>query len=93
MRDARKPVGLICISPVMSAQFFGEGVQCTIGNDVETAGAIEAMGAKHVACPVEKAVVDVRNKLVTTPAYMLAQRIGEAAKGINDCVEKVLALI
>lgn len=93
MRDARKPIGLMCISPTMSAQIFGEGVQCTIGNDVETAAAIEAMGAKHVACPVEKAFVDERNKLVTTPAYMLGQRIGEVAAGINDCVDKVLKLI
>lgn len=93
MRDARKPIGLICISPAMSATIFGEGVQCTIGNDAETAAAIEAMGARHVNCSVEKTVVDERNKLVTTPAYMLAQNIGEVAKGIDGCVEKVLELI
>jgi enhancing lycopene biosynthesis protein 2 len=93
MRDARKPIGLICISPTMSAKIFSEGVRCTIGNDAETAAAIEAMGGKHVTCAVEKAVVDTHNKLVTTPAYMLAQRIGEAAAGINECVSKVLALI
>lgn len=93
MHKANKPIGLICIAPTMAAKIFGEGVECTIGNDVETAAAITAMGAKHTVCPVEKAVVDKRNKLVTTPAYMLAQRIGEAAQGINACVEQVLALI
>lgn len=93
MRDARKPIGLICISPTMSAQIFGEGVQCTIGNDAETAAAIEAMGAKHVNCPVEKAVIDERNKLVTTPAYMLAQNISDLAKSINSCVDAVLKFI
>ncbi len=92
MRDARKPIGLICISPTMSARIFGEGVQCTIGNDADTAAAIAAMGGKHIECPVDKAYVDERNKLVTTPAYMLAQRISDLAKGIGDCVEKVLAL-
>lgn len=92
MHKAGKPVGLICIAPAMSAKIFGEGVECTIGNDVETAAAIEAMGAKHIACPVQKAVIDKRNKLVTTPAYMLAQRISEAADGINECVESVLAM-
>jgi enhancing lycopene biosynthesis protein 2 len=50
------------------------------------------MGAKHVACPVEKAVVDKRNKLVTTPAYMLAEHIGQAAQGIFACVNEVLAM-
>ncbi len=93
MRDARKPIGLVCISPTMSAKIFGAGVQCTIGSDAEVAAAIEAMGGKHIACTVDKAIVDERNKLVTTPAYMLAQRISDLAKGINDCVEKVLALI
>lgn len=93
MRDAHKPIGLICIAPTMSAKIFGAGVRCTIGNDGETAAAIEAMGAEHMACPVERAVVDERHKLVTTPAYMLDRRIGEVAAGIDECVAKVLALI
>jgi enhancing lycopene biosynthesis protein 2 len=41
--DARKPIGLICISPAMSARIFGEGVECTIGHDTDTAAAIEKM--------------------------------------------------
>lgn len=92
MHKAGKPIGLICIAPAMSAKIFGAGVECTIGNDVETAAAIDAMGGKHIACPVQKAVVDKRNKLVTTPAYMLAQRISEAADGINECVNSVLSM-
>jgi len=93
MHKAGKPIGLICIAPVMAAKIFGAGVECTIGNDAETAAAITAMGGKHIECPVEKAVIDKRNKLVTTPAYMLAQRIGEAAKGIDECVAAVLAMV
>lgn len=92
MHGAGKPIGLICIAPTMAAKIIGPGAECTIGNDVETAAAIEAMGAKHVDCTVRKAVVDTRNKLVTTPAYMLAQRISEAADGIHECVKEVLAL-
>lgn len=89
---AGKPVGLICIAPAMSAKIFGAGVECTIGNDADTAAAIEATGGRHIACPVDRAVVDERNKLVTTPAYMLAGRIGEAAAGIRACVRDVLGL-
>jgi enhancing lycopene biosynthesis protein 2 len=37
-------------------------------------------------------VVDEKHKIVSTPAYMLAQRISEAATGIERLVEKVLAL-
>ena len=93
MHQADKPVGLICIAPAMSAAIFGEGVQCTIGSDAETAAAIEAMGAQHLECPVSEARIDSANKLVTTPAYMLAGSISEAASGITQCVKDVLGLI
>lgn len=92
MHQASKPIGLICIAPAMSAAICGEGVECTIGNDAETAGAIEQTGAKHIECPVEKMHVDTEKKLVTTPAYMLAGRISEAAAGIEEAVAEVLRL-
>ena len=87
-----KPVGLICIAPTMSAAIFGPGVTCTIGNDENTSTAIETMGGVHQACCVNEVVVDQQRKLVTTPAYMLAGRISEAAAGINDLVDQVIAL-
>ena len=37
-------------------------------------------------------VVDEDNKIVTTPAYMLAQTIAEAAAGIDKLVARVLVL-
>mgnify|MGYP001822354653 CR=1 FL=1 len=90
--QAGKPIGLICIAPVMAAAICGEGTQCTIGNDAETADAIAAMGGQHLECPVEEARVDASKKMVTTPAYMLAGSVSEAYAGISDCVREVLAL-
>jgi len=87
-----KPIGLICIAPVMAAAICGEGARCTIGNDAGTAAAIEAMGAEHLSCPVSEARVDTEHKLVTTPAYMLAGGVAEAYSGISECVKEVLAL-
>ncbi|MCB1842959.1 MAG: isoprenoid biosynthesis glyoxalase ElbB [Halioglobus sp.] len=87
-----KPIGLICIAPVMAAAICGEGSQCTIGNDAEVAAAITAMGGQHLQCPVTEAHVDVERKLVTTPAYMLAGKVSEAYAGITACVKEVLAL-
>ncbi|MNO92075.1 Enhancing lycopene biosynthesis protein 2 [compost metagenome] len=89
---AHKPVGLICIAPAMAARIYGQGIECTIGNDADTAAALERMGAKHVECAVDDIVEDSRHKLVTTPAYMLAQSIAEAASGINKLVDRVLEL-
>ncbi|GGJ96343.1 isoprenoid biosynthesis glyoxalase ElbB [Pseudomonas matsuisoli] len=90
--DARKPIGLICISPAMSARIFGEGVECTIGHDADTAAAIEKMGGVHKPCDVDGIVEDTNRKLVTTPAYMLAKSISEAASGITKLVDRVLEL-
>lgn len=90
--QAGKPIGLICIAPVMSAAICGEGSRCTIGTETEVAAAIEAMGGEHLECPVSEARVDTEKKLVTTPAYMLAGSVSEAYAGISDCVKEVLAL-
>ena len=90
--QAGKPIGLICIAPVMAAAICGEGTKCTIGNDAETAAAIAAMGGEHLECPVTEARVDAEKKMVTTPAYMLAGSVSEAYAGISDCVKEVLAL-
>ncbi|MFU2329408.1 isoprenoid biosynthesis glyoxalase ElbB [Pseudomonas sp. NFX98] len=90
--EAGKPVGLICISPALAAKIYGPGVTCTIGNDTETAAALNKMGATHKECGVSDIVEDKARKLVSTPAYMLAQSISEAAGGINKLVDRVLEL-
>lgn len=88
--EARKPAGYMCIAPVLLPYVYGEGVRATIGNDKDVASAIEKMGGKHVECPVDDIVVDDANRLVTTPAYMLATNLVDAEKGISKLVEKVL---
>ena len=90
IHKAGKPVGLICIAPAMTPLIFGEGATCTIGNDNDMANAIEAMGGKHQSCPVNDIVIDQERNLITTPAYMLAGSITEAASGINKLVDEVL---
>jgi enhancing lycopene biosynthesis protein 2 len=87
-----KPIGLICVAPVMAAAICGEGARCTVGSDADVAAAINAMGAEHLQCPVSEARVDTRHKLVTTPAYMLAGSVAEAYTGISACVKELLAL-
>jgi enhancing lycopene biosynthesis protein 2 len=89
---AGKPIGLICIAPVMAAAICGEGIRCTVGNDADTAAAISEMGGEHLECPVTEARVDSEHKMVTTPAYMLAGSVSEAYSGIGECVKEVLAL-
>ena len=90
-----KPMGFICIAPTLCAATFrdsGQRVELTIGSDFETAAAIEAMGAKHVACPANDIHLDHAHKIVSTPAYMLAKDIAEAADGIDRLVNKLIEL-
>lgn len=92
MHQASKPIGLICIAPTMAAAICGAGTRTTIGNDAETVAAVNATGAQHCECTVHDTCVDREKKLVTTPAYMLAQSIAEASAGIGKLVGEVLAL-
>ena len=90
--ESGKPIGLICISPALAAKIYGPGVTCTIGNDPDTAKAICKMGGNHTECAVDEIVEDTARKLVSTPAYMTAQSISEAAAGINKLVDRVIEL-
>jgi enhancing lycopene biosynthesis protein 2 len=91
--EAEKPVGLMCIAPVMVPQIFGNKSICTIGTDPDVASAVKAMGGEHQDRAVDDICVDAANKIVTTPAYMLASGIFEASKGIFALVDEVLSMI
>jgi enhancing lycopene biosynthesis protein 2 len=94
MVDKGKPVAAICIAPAVLAKALqGYAPRLTIGNDPDTVAALTAMGAQHVDCPVDGIVVDEKNRLISTPAYMLARDIAEAATGIEKAVQQLLAMI
>ena len=91
-----KPIGAICIAPAMMAKILGEldeSANMTIGSDETTSKDIEAMGSVHVECQVSEMVVDEKKNLVSTPAYMEAKTIKDAADGIEKLVKQVLSMI
>ncbi len=93
MHAARKPIGAWCIAPAVLAATLGEKhPKLTIGDDAGTAQALEALGARHVNCPVNEARVDEEQRVVTTPAYMYDARIGDVATGIEKAVKELLRL-
>jgi enhancing lycopene biosynthesis protein 2 len=92
MAAQQKPAGFICIAPALISAIYGPGIKLTIGHDKQTAETLTKMGAVHVDCSVTEYAVDEQHKVVTTPAYMLAESIGQAAFGIERLVEQVLAL-
>ncbi|ATF10500.1 isoprenoid biosynthesis glyoxalase ElbB [Candidatus Enterovibrio altilux] len=92
-KNIKKPVGYMCIAPVLLPLIYGEGVLVTIGHDKDTAACIESFGGQHKFTDVDQTVTDFENKVVTTPAYMLASSISEAKKGIDKLVREVKKLI
>lgn len=95
MAAAKKPIGALCIAPTLIAAVLGKDYApvVTIGNDSATAAEIDKTGAKHQLCPATGFVLDKKNKLVTSPAYMLATNISEVYESINGCVREVVKLI
>lgn len=94
MLAAHKPIGAICIAPALLARIAGKRglkVKLTIGNDAGTARALAAMGGEHENCAVTEISVDEKNKLVSTPAYMLGPGPAAVFEGIRKLVDKVLS--
>ena len=93
MHAAKKPMGFICISPVLAAKVLGKfHPKLTIGNDKKTMAAIKKLGGVPEVRKVTETCYDAKNKVVSTPAYMLGPNIASVAKGITNLVNKVLEL-
>ncbi len=91
--NAKKPIGFICIAPVIAAKVLGKyNPEITIGHDKSTARTIENLGAVHIPCNVNNIIVDEKNLVVTTPAYMLGPEISDVAQGIKKLVGKIIEL-
>ncbi|KAM9356822.1 glutamine amidotransferase-like class 1 domain-containing protein 3, mitochondrial [Symphorus nematophorus] len=96
---AGKPLGMCCISPILAAKVL-PGCELTLGQDKEcdkwpyaqTTGVVKELGCKHVNTDVEKAHVDVRNKVVTTCAFMCNAPIHQVFDGIGVMVKETLKL-
>jgi enhancing lycopene biosynthesis protein 2 len=96
VHKAGKPIGVMCIAPTIMAKILGkmdETADLTIGSDTQTANDIETMGSHHITCPVQDIVIDKKQKIVTTPAYMEAKNMAEAAEGIEKLVAEVLNMV
>jgi enhancing lycopene biosynthesis protein 2 len=92
MHKAGKPIGALCIAPAIIARILGH-VEVTIGNDPGTAGTIEKMGGKHIKATHGEVVVDKKNKVFTTPCYMLDATIVQIYEGATNVVKEMLKYI
>jgi len=92
IHDAGKPIGALCIAPVIIARVL-HGADVTIGQDADTAAAIAAMGGHHTRASHGDIVVDSKLRVVTTPCYMLDATISQIADGADNAVRTLLEMI
>ncbi|MCK5297043.1 MAG: isoprenoid biosynthesis glyoxalase ElbB [Alphaproteobacteria bacterium] len=89
---AGKPIGALCIAPALIAKVL-KGIEITIGNNEEVIDGLERMGAKHSAKSSGDICVDMDNRIVTSPCYMLDKSIADVAISADNAVEAILEMI
>ena len=92
MHRAGKPVGAMCVSPVLIADTI-KGVELTLGALCGASEAAEKRGAKHKVTTHGEVIVDTKNKIATTPCYMLDATIAQVADGAEHLVDELLKLM
>lgn len=92
MYGAGKPIGALCIAPVILAKILGN-VTLTIGQDQGTADNLAAMGARHQPTMQGEIAVDRERRIVTTPCYMLNSRIDQIGEGADNLIRAMLEMM
>ncbi|MDR0602816.1 MAG: isoprenoid biosynthesis glyoxalase ElbB [Bacteroidales bacterium] len=84
-----KPIGALCIAPVLLAKVLNN-ITVTIGNDDATAHDIIQMGSHNINTTSGEVISDKINKIFTTPAYMLNATIMDIAEGADNLISTML---
>ena len=84
-----KPIGALCIAPVMIAKVLGD-VTITVGNDEGTIANVLSFGSKHINTQQTEVISDKQNMVFTTPCYMLPARISDIADCAQNLIDAIL---
>jgi len=88
---AHKPIGALCISPLLIARVLGD-VTVTVGNDKKTVADIVKLGGKHEERRHGEVTVDMKNLIVTAPCYMLDATVSEIARDAEAVIKTIMEL-
>ncbi len=92
MSEADKPIGAMCIAPVILAKLF-TGANFTTGNDPASKEFVESMGNRYTLANHGDVVTDHSVKLYSTPCYMLDASISQIAIGAENIVSEMLKIM
>ena len=95
MHALGKPIGAMCIAPIVVALVLGPQkratpLSMTIGTDAETARNLGILSVQHMDARPDQICIDDANNLVTTPAFMSATTTAEAEPGITKLVNEIV---
>jgi enhancing lycopene biosynthesis protein 2 len=95
MLARRRPMGFVCVAPILAARVLGPaaGVRITFGTKAcEEAKHAAVMGADVRPCPLREILVDQKNRVVSTPAFMYEDaRLTDVGFSIERLVRQVIA--
>lgn len=90
MHAAKKPIGAMCIAPVMLARLI-PGVCVTLGAEgSDVAEWVRQWGAEHVQTENGDVCADNEDLVFTTPAFMLDATLKDVYDGAFNMVEAVV---
>jgi enhancing lycopene biosynthesis protein 2 len=89
MFESKKPIGAMCIAPVILGKLF-KGSNFTTGNDTSSGTFIQKMGNKYTPAGHGEVVIDRVRNLFTTPCYMLEATISQVAEGAENIVMEMI---
>lgn len=92
MVKAKKPIGAMCISPVILAKLI-KGTNLTTGQDRSSADYIEKMGSKYTPTTHGEVIIDKERKIFTTPCYMLDATIVQIEQGTQNIVGEMMKIM
>jgi len=102
--NAGKPIAALCVSPILIAKALeGSAIKTklTMGNTIDKSpytitefnAGVEQTGAKIQEKALNEILVDVENKIITAPCYMMDAKISEIKSNIDKAVEALVNLV
>lgn len=92
MAARRKPIGALCIAPVLLARILGE-VELTVGSCPKTGASLQQMGAVVKTTVSGQVCIDRRAKVVSAPCYMLDARDDQVGEEAEKVVAALLEMV
>ncbi|MEO9533118.1 MAG: isoprenoid biosynthesis glyoxalase ElbB [Crocinitomicaceae bacterium] len=104
MINVGKPVCALCVSPVVVAKALeGSGIKpfLTLGSDQASSpydingfnAGIEAVGAEAHMRTINEIQLDIKNKIVSAPCYMMDANILEIRNNVQQAIEATISMM